>query len=86
MLIDTGAAVTLVRLDVWEHMAARKPLPLEPCPSLRLLGIGGESLTVYGSVSVTLQLGSHSFTVDAVVANSLTSRGRSMKLCLIVLN
>ena len=64
MLVDTGAAATLLQLDVWEQQ-----LPLEPCPSLRLLGAGGEPLTVRCHCKITLGLGSNTFVIDAVVVN-----------------
>ena len=74
MLVDTGSAATLLRLDVWEQIVTRNPLPLTPCPSLRLLGAGGEPLTVHGRSQITLGLGSNTFVVDAVVVNPLTSQ------------
>ena len=74
MLIDTEAAATLLRLDVWEQIVAHNQLPLEPCPSLRLLGAGGQPLTVHGHCKITLGLGSNTFVVDAVVVNPLTSQ------------
>ena len=74
MLVDTGAAATLLRLDVWEQIVTCNPLPLEPCPSMRLLGAGGEPLTVHGRSHITLGIGSNFFVVDAVVVNPLTSQ------------
>ena len=74
MLVDTGAAATLLRLDVWEQIVTCNPLPLEPCPSMRLLGAGGEPLTVHGRSHITLGIGSNLFVVDAVVVNPLTSQ------------
>ena len=74
MLVDTGAAATLLRLDVWEQIVAHHKLPLEPCPSLRLLIAGGEPLTVHSHCKTTLGLGSNTFVIDAVMVNPLASQ------------
>ena len=74
MLVDTGAAATLLRLDVWQQIVTCNPLPLEPCPSMRLLGAGGEPLTVHGRSHITLGIGSNLFVVDVVVVTPLTSQ------------
>ena len=58
LLVDTGAAVTLLRLDAWEQVVAQDPVSLEPWPTVRLLGAGGVPLTVHGCAKVILGLGS----------------------------
>ena len=58
LLVDTGAAVTLLRLDAWEQVVAQGPISLEPWPTVRLLSAGGMPLTVHGRAKVILGLGS----------------------------
>ena len=73
MLVDTGAAVTLLRVDVWQQVVGRDPTQLEPCPTLRILGAGGEPLTVHGRAHLKLTLGAVSLPVQVVVVHPLTS-------------
>ena len=70
MLVDTGSAVSLLRLDVWKRIMAGS---LAPCPTLRLLGAGGEPLSVHGRAYTTLLLGTKSFPLNMVVVDPLTS-------------
>ena len=72
LLVDTGAAVTLLRLDTWEQVAAKDPVALELWPAVRLLSAGGVPLTVHGCARITLGLGAESFQVEVVVASPLT--------------
>ena len=73
MLVDTGAAVTLLRMDMWEQVVAWDSTPLEPCPTLKIIGAGGEPLTVHGRAHLTFELGPVSFPVEAIVVHPLTS-------------
>ena len=50
------------------------PVVLQPCATMRLLGAGGELLTVHGRAQVSLKLGSNSFLINKVVVSSLTSQ------------
>ena len=52
---------------------AQNPGSLEPCPALRLLGAGGEPLSVHGRAYTTLLLGTKSFPLNMVVVDPLTS-------------
>ena len=54
LLLDTGAAVTLLREDVWKPLAP-KPPTLEPWPYCSKCG--GLPLTVHGCICVNLKLG-----------------------------
>ena len=71
-LRDTGAAVTLLRKDTWNRIAAMKPQDLSPLAELQLVGVGGSPLTVHGSARVDLELQSENFTADVVVVSQLT--------------
>lgn len=74
MLVNTAAAVLLLQLDVWEQIMVSNPVVLQPCTTLRLLGAGGEPLTVHGRAQVSLKLGSNCFLINTVVVSSLTSQ------------
>ena len=76
LLVDTGAAVTLLRKDAWNRVsqaAANEP-SLSPCPALGLVGVDGTPLQTYGSAPVVLELNGKKLPVDVVVS-PLTSEG-----------
>ena len=72
LLIDTGAAVTLLRQDVWNQIAAPKP-ELKPWPGPPLVSAGGTPLTIHGCMCMALQLGGVSIETEMVVVSPLTS-------------
>ena len=73
LLLDTGAAVTLLRKDTWLQVAAKNPQDLRPWSAMKLVSAGGTPLTVHGCVSVELKLGTERFVTEVVVASPLTS-------------
>ena len=74
LLVDTGAAVTLLRKDVWDRVSVSEG-PLTPCSALGLVGADGSPLQTFGTTSVTLALNGATMSVDVVVASPLTSEG-----------
>ena len=77
LLVETGAAVTLLRKDAWNRVsqaAANEP-SLSPCPALGLVGVDGTPLQTYGSTPVVLELNGNKLPVDVVVVSPLTSEG-----------
>ena len=72
LLLDTGAAVALLREDVWRQLAPQPP-GLEPWPGATLVSAGGMPLNVHGSVCVNLDLGGREFKAEMVVVSPLTS-------------
>ena len=72
-LLDTGAAVTLLRDDTWTRANAKVPQELKPWSTLELVGAGGTPLTVHGSACVELELEGEVFLSDIVVVSSLTT-------------
>ena len=72
LLLDTGAAVTLLRHDVWMSIADRTP-HLQPWHGATLVSAGGNPLTVHGCTSLALGLGERTLEVDFVVVSPLTS-------------
>ena len=72
VLVDTGAAVTLLREDIWRQLMAQ-PSDLKPWPGAALVSAGGAPLTVHGCVCVDLVLGGKKFETEMVVVSPLTS-------------
>lgn len=70
-LLDTGAAVTLMRKDVWDSL--RLTTELRPWCNPQLVGVDGVPLPVHGCSQIHLCLGGRDFTVRVIVADSLTS-------------
>ena len=71
-LLDTGAAVTLLRHDMWMNIAAQ-PHDLRPWSGATLVSAGGTPLTVYGCACMGLELGGKMFWNNFVVVSPLTS-------------
>ena len=72
LLLDTGAAVTLLREDTWARITAESPQELRPWSTLKLVSAGGTPLTIHGSARVELDLEGEKFTT-IVVVSPLTS-------------
>ena len=72
LLLDTGAAVTLLRDDIWRKITPQPP-SLEPWTGATLVSAGGMPLTVHGCVLVDLDLGGREFKTSMVVVSPLTS-------------
>ena len=72
LLLDTGAAVTLLREDVWKQIVPR-PSDLKPWPGAALVSAGGMPLTVHGCVCVNLVLGDREYQTNMVIVSPLTS-------------
>ena len=68
LLLDTGAAVTLLRQDVWTRVGAQ-PSHLRPWSGATLVSAGGTPLTIHGCVCVNLELGGRKFQTDFVVVS-----------------
>ena len=74
-LVDTGAAVTLLRKDTWDGVCGVSATPdLSPCLALRLVGVEGTALHTHGSAAIELDLCGRILTV-VVVVSLLTSAG-----------
>ena len=72
-LLDTGAAVTLLRKDTWDHVNLDNWQSLWSYSAVQLVGVDGSPLTIHGSATVDLHLDGHSITTDAVVVSPLTA-------------
>ena len=71
-LLDTGAAVTLLRHDVWMNITTQ-PHDLRPWSGATLVSAGGIPLTVHGCACMRLELGGKVFRNNFVVVSPLTS-------------
>jgi len=72
LLLDTGAAVTLLHQDVWTRIAAESP-DLKPWSGASLVSAGGTPLIIHGCACATLGLGGKEFQTEFVVVSPLTS-------------
>ena len=73
LLLDTGAAFTLLRDDTCARITAKKPQELRPWSVLKLVSAGGVPLSIHGSAHVELQLEGKKFMTNIVVVSPLTS-------------
>ena len=71
-LLDTGAAVSLLRKEVWDRIS-RQSVELEPWREKRLVGVEGTPLRVEGCVTVTAEMGGEQFDIRLVVVDQLTA-------------
>lgn len=74
-LVDTGAAVSLLRKDAWARSNAnRAPTEtLEPWSNSRLVGVDGSPLPVLGYTQVEIDLAGEKLPADVVVVSTLTT-------------
>ena len=72
LLVDTGAAVTLLRQDIWNQISACTS-ELKPWPGPPLVSAGGTPLTIHGCTCMTLQLGGRDIETEMVIVSPLTS-------------
>jgi len=73
-LVDTGAAVSLINNEVWDHIKPSNPPKLKPV-NMKLVGVDGSPMQVQGSVVVDLRISDQVFQQEVIIANSLTSEG-----------
>eukprot|EP00731_Ephydatia_muelleri_P025917 Em0018g17a len=69
MVIDTGAAVTLLRKEFW----LKTNTTLNSWKGPDLVGANGTPITVCGTAAVVFKIGSCSFSMEAVVSDVLTA-------------
>lgn len=67
LLLDTGAAVTLLQSAVWQRIRTN----LKPWSGSKLVGPDGTPIVVQGNTTVTIMVGDGSFLVDVVVVDRL---------------
>ena len=71
-MIDTGAAVSLIRKDVWEKLAPTGDVQLEAWTK-NLVGVEGSPLSVLGATSLNITLAGTVVSGDFLVARALSA-------------
>ena len=69
-VLDTGAAVTLLRLDHWNQTETTQ---LKPWDGANLISANGSPITVHGTVTVVLNFAGVNFPTQVVVVDGLTA-------------
>ena len=72
-LLDTGAAVTLLRRDTWTNITASCPQDLRNWSQLRLVGADGSPLRIHGSAHVSVELEGITRPAEAIIVSPLTT-------------
>ena len=72
-LVDTGAAVTVVRKDVWDEISHRHKTKTLEATCKRLIGVQCVALTVLEVTNVTVVLSGEEFQTEVIVADTLSS-------------
>ena len=75
LVIDTGAAVSLLRTDIWDRIQRQKPSALNPWTGPRLVGAEGKPLQVWGCKQLTVTIAGQKFESQVIIADSLTAEG-----------
>jgi len=72
ILVDTGAATTVLAKEVWDVLVVKTPeAPLESAAGKKLVGVQGTPLQLHGTAQVCLKLGNEVFPARVMVADSL---------------
>ena len=71
-MLDTGAAVSLLRKDVWDNVGSEHQL--SPWTGPRLVGVEGTTLEVHGVATLEISLVGKPFLVDFVVVAVLRTQ------------
>ena len=71
-LVDTGAAVTLIRDDVWQQTSTASK-ELKPWKGCRLLSVDGSPLHIRGQTTAELEFEGKQFKTRVVIAASLST-------------
>ena len=74
LLLDTGAAVSLLRKDKWDLIAS-PDLPLNPWNGPRLTGVEGSPLNVFGCSPIWIRLSGEVFQWTMLIVDQLTTEG-----------
>lgn len=71
-MIDTGAAVSLIREDIWEKVAGSKPT-LTAWTGCQLVGAEGSPIEIKGIATITFLIAGQRVHGDFLVTNRLNS-------------
>ena len=70
-MVDTGAAVSLIRKDVWDRLGGASTFGLSPWRGRHLVGVEGSTVPVCGVTTLDFHLADQAFLADLVVVDSL---------------
>ena len=73
LLLDTGAAVSLIREDAWLHGKDNKSGELQPWTQHNLVSVDSSPLHIHGYTTATVELGGAELQVGMVVVSPLTT-------------
>ena len=71
LIVDTGAAVSLLGKDVWNMLSRTSNCTLEQWSGGRLVGVEGSSVPVHGVTTMDIQLQGQMVSIDFVVVEML---------------
>ena len=71
LMVDTGAAVSLLRKDKWQLLGGADKYKLEQWTGSQLVGVEGSPVPVYGATCVKVQMGDLCVNIDFLVVDSL---------------
>ena len=71
LMVDTGAAVSLLRKDKWQLLGGADKYKLEQWTGSQLVGVEGSPVPVYGATCVKGQIGDLCVNIDILVVYSL---------------
>ena len=71
LMVDTGAAVSLLGRDVWNMLSRTSNCSLEQWSGGRLVGVEGSSVPVHGMTTMDIQLQGQMVSIDFVVVEML---------------
>ena len=74
LLLDTGAAVSLLRKDKWDLISS-PDISLSPWNGPRLTGVEGSPLTVFGCSPIWIRLNGEVFQWTMLIVDQLTTEG-----------
>ena len=74
LLVDTGAAVTLMSKETWDDIRPTTNGKLKPWFERQLVSVDRTALQVFGSMEAELTLGSRKFQSEIIVVSPLTTQ------------
>ena len=74
-MVDTGAAVSLLRKDKWQLLGGADKYKLEQWTASQLVGVEGSPVPVFGATCVKVQMGDLCVSIDFLAVDSLDFLG-----------
>ena len=74
-IVDTGAAVSLLRSDIWDSLISARNTKMDPLNGQQLIGVDGSPLHIQGCVQVSLKIAEVNFNGNFIVVDNLKAEG-----------